>query len=132
MSRVLGLLVSVALLLAVMAWKAEGADEKKAQDYTGTLGCAKCTFAKATKADKCAALLKVGDEFYYLKVADGAAEALKAQLADIEKKKLKGDCTVRGILSDPDAAGKKWLTVESLTPKPTDGAKGGGKNPKKH
>ena len=127
MSRVLGLLVSLALSLAVTAWNAQAAEEKKAQDYTGTAGCAKCTFAKLTKADKCAPVLKVGEEVYYLKVADGATEALKAQLADIEKKKIKGDCTVRGVLSDADASGKKWLTVESVTPKPADGAKDGGK-----
>ena len=136
MSRVLGLLVPLALSFTVMAWKADAADEKKAaapQDYTGTAGCAKCTFAKLTKADKCASVLKVGEEVYYLKVADGATEALKAQLADIEKKKIKGDCTVRGVLSDADASGKKWLTVESVTPKPADGAKDGGKKSgKKH
>jgi hypothetical protein len=113
-------LLLVGLVFAVMAWTARAADPTP-KEFTGTVGCAKCDYATQTKAEKCAPVLKVGDDVYFLKLPETAAPTLKDELVQVEKGKLKGDYTVLGVASEE--GGKTWITVTSLTQKNTDAGK---------
>ena len=102
----------------------KAADEPKAKtsEWTGTVGCAHCNYAEATKAKECAAAFKVGDTIYCLKASEKADDATKEKIKNY-KKDLKGDFTVKGTSSEAD--GKKWIVADSIAAKAGDE-----KNPK--
>jgi hypothetical protein len=100
-------LFAFVLCAAVQAGEGEGA---QAKEFKGEVGCAHCTWAKATGAKGCGAAFKVGEDVYTLQAGEKASDELKNQIKNY-KKEMKGNWTVNGTLKEE--GGKKVLLAES-------------------
>ena len=111
----LNLFVAAMAMAFVCSVAVKAADEKKeapaASEWTGSVACAHCNYAEATKAKECAAAIKVGDKVLYLKASDKADDATKEKIKNY-KKELKGEFTVKGTTSEAD--GKTWVVADSI------------------
>jgi hypothetical protein len=112
--------------MVTVCWAVGACWAQEPVELKGTVGCAKCAFAEGTKATECAAVLKVGEKYYYFKTADKAPKPLTEMLKKITSGTLKGDYTAKGTESTDDNK-KEWLTVTSLTPVKATTKKGGSK-----
>ena len=115
-------IVACALLLPRALKAGDAPAEEK--EFKGQAGCAACVFAKETKADKCAAVLKVGDTVYLLTAGDKADDATKEALKKAAASKQASELTVKGVERAED--GKKTIVVSSAKPqdKKADAAAG--------
>lgn len=122
--------VAMMALLAMSTWAADekvsdkAADKKAdapappANEWHGTVGCAKCDYADQTSATECMPAIKTADGVYLLKAAASAPPAVKEFLERIQNKEMIGDYLVKGEKTEQD--GKKWVAVTSMVAKPLD------------
>jgi hypothetical protein len=122
--------VAVMALLAMSTWAADekvsdkAADKKAdtpappANEWHGTVGCAKCDYADQTSATECLPSVKTADGVYLLKPAASAPPAVKEFLDRIQNKEMIGDYLIKGEKTEQD--GKKWVAVTSMVAKPLD------------
>jgi hypothetical protein len=108
----------MALALACLTASAVKAEDtkkpEKAQDITGTVGCAHCNYAENLKGvEGCAAAIKAGDKVYLLKASDKADDATKEKIKNY-KKDLKGDFVVTGTVKEE--GGNSVLVADAVKP----------------
>lgn len=99
-----------------VAEKVADAPAEPANEWHGTVGCAKCDFADSSGAEECLPSVKTANGIYLLKAGAGAPPAVKEFLARIQEKEMIGDYLIKGELTELD--GKKWVAVSSMVAKP--------------
>lgn len=106
-----GLCAALAVVVLLLPGALRAGEAAADKEFKGQAGCAACVFAKETKADKCAAAMKVGDTVYLLKACDKADEAAKDALKKVAAGKQGEAYAVRGVEKTED--GKKVIVVSS-------------------
>jgi hypothetical protein len=89
MKQTLMVVPFVLALLLCGSVRAEDKPAPKAGEWTGTVGCSHCNYAKETAATKCSAAAKVGDKVYVLTGEKVTADFKKG-----------GDWTIKGTISE--------------------------------
>jgi len=89
--------VGALLFVMLTSFGVRGEENKKdAGEWTATVGCAKCNFAKETEAKECGVAAKVGDKTFVLK-GDAVAKAFpKGCAKDGGEYVVKGKITADG------------------------------------
>lgn len=117
--------VAVLALLTMSSWafaeekageKTADAPAAPANEWHGTVGCAKCDFVDRTNSEECLPAVKTFDGAYLLKPAPAAPPAVKEFLVRIQNKEMIGDYLIKGETTEAD--GKKWVMVTSMVAKP--------------
>jgi hypothetical protein len=106
-------LAAVAAFLFSASVGSAAEEAKEAKEFAGKAGCAMCAFKADTKAEKCAAAMKVDDKVVYLlQAGEKADDATKDLLKKMEGAKETIDVKAKGIVKED--GDKKILVVDSL------------------
>lgn len=115
--------IVAAMLVTVLSMPAWASEEKAADtpalpanEWHGTVGCAKCDFGDTTSAEECQPAVKTADGVFILKAAASAPPAVKEYLVRIQNKEMIGEYLIKGEKSELD--GKKFVAVTSMVAKP--------------